>query len=245
MRAHRSLLATLSAAALGTLVATLVGSMPASAASPAASPTLYPVSAWPLTDAAGSTSARDTVGGRNATIDSKYSGVSFTGATGARFDEHGLLDVAAMSPGMKDFSFGVTVSTTDDDANVFQAGTTTNGVGGDYFAKIEIAGVNHQALSGVARCELTGLVGSSFVHITLAGKSVVADGGSHQITCIKRATSASLMIDGKVVTTRNVSVGTVDLSSKKWTVGGKYTADTGSGDMLNGLLNNAFVNIAH
>lgn len=237
-------------AALVTASTTMIAPSVAVAATPAPV-TGTTVASWPMRETSGTT-AYDTTGrGHTATLYAGKPSFKFTYDTAlSRYvgdfpSDNGLLLVNAntdMSPGKADFAIGTTFKTLDGHSNILQAGTTQ--VGKD-FIKLEMASAHSAGLVGVPRCRFTGDVSRNVGGFILLGDKSYADGKWHTVRCDKHATKIVMRIDGIVVNERAVTVGSVNVSLEKWSIGGKYTPNqtTSTSDMYKGQLRDTFVRI--
>ena len=190
------------------------------------------VSTWPL-----GSNANDTVGTNNGTAQN----VTFDGTSaffgGASVNSRiTVLYSATLVPGSQNVSATVGINTT--------AMPGTGGLDFDILRsskagqqyKIELFPKNGKAL---ALCFFSG----SLAHKQITAGPGLNDGQWHTITCTKTSNQISLIVDGVVVKTAAIQIGTIVHKITPLTIGWKPASGTNGEDFYIGKLRNASVSI--
>lgn len=227
---------------LSTFLAVVVGlifAAPAEAAVPPPPVTGAYLGLWTLNQTAGPAVPDASGNGHTGTVDPRANQVSFYYDSTRRrnvgyfANNSGRINIpasATLSPGSRDFALGVTVKTTDSQANLIQAGTTRQT---NPFIKIEL----HDGVT----CRIQGAQGTKGYKVFSPMR--VWDNVWHVIRCDKTADWIVLRVDGNIIAQRHVAVAGVNVSNRMWSIGGKYlkTGVTAPDDMLTGSLSDAFI----
>ena len=190
------------------------------------------VSTWPL-----GSNANDTVGTNNGTAQT----VTFDGTSaffgGASVNSRITVPYSAtLVPGSQNVSATVGINTT--------AMPGTGGLDFDILRsskagqqyKIELFPKNGKAL---ALCFFSG----SLAHKQITAGPGLNDGQWHTITCTKTSNQISLIVDGVVVKTAAIQIGTIVHKITPLTIGWKPASGTNGEDFYIGKLRNASVSI--
>ncbi len=190
------------------------------------------VSTWPL-----GSNANDTVGTNNGTAQN----VTFDGTSaffgGASVNSRITVPYSAtLVPGSQNVSATVGINTT--------AMPGTGGLDFDILRsskagqqyKIELFPKNGKAL---ALCFFSG----SLAHKQITAGPGLNDGQWHTITCTKTSNQISLIVDGVVVKTAAIQIGTIVHKITPLTIGWKPASGTNGEDFYIGKLRNASVSI--
>lgn len=216
------------------IVATLLAGVGLAALPAAAQAAPVMVAQWPLTDATG---ANDTSGnGHNGMAEN----VNFT-SEGAVFNgSSSRITVpysAALSPGAADVTAHVEVKTSATpgtsnlDFDLMRASPR-----GKMF-KIEL--FPHGSIRAQAQCIFIG----TSTRITVHAGPTLNDGTTwHTIECHKTTDQVTLTVDGKLVGSANVTIGSINLrKGAPFALGYKPVPGGTDADFYNGLMRNAFV----
>jgi hypothetical protein len=190
------------------------------------------VSTWPL-----GSNAQDSVGSNNGTAQN----VTFDGTSaffgGASVNSRITVPYSAtLVPGSQDVSATVQINTT--------AMPGTGGLDFDILRsskagqqyKIELFPKNGLAL---ALCFFSG----SVAHKQITAGPRLNDGNWHTITCTKTSNQISLIVDGVVVKTATIQIGTIVHKITPLTIGYKPGSGTSGEDFYIGMLRNVSVSI--
>lgn len=179
--------------------------------------------------------------GHDARLDPLMPGVSIRSGSWTDFNDHGRLLVspsADLSPGTGDIVLGMRLATTDEHANLLQAGTSGPG---KHVVKLELANNPARTVQGVPRCQFSGSLKTQH----LAAATPITDGRWHWLECAKVGTRLEVRVDGCVVVSKRSAVGEINVADKTWTIGAKPTSGAAStGDSLLGKVTDAFVSRA-
>jgi len=190
------------------------------------------ISAWPL-----GTNANDAVGTNNGTAQN----VTFDGTSahfgGASVNSRITVPYSTtLVPGSKDVSATVEINTT--------AMPGTGGLDFDILRsskagqqyKIELFPKNGKAL---ALCFFSG----ALAHKQITAGPALNDGRWHTITCTKTANQITLIVDGGVVKTAAIQIGTITHKITPLTIGWKPASGTNGEDFYIGELRSVSVSI--
>ena len=214
------------------IVATLLAGI-GLAAVPAAAQAAVTVAQWPLTADANDASGNGHNGvAQNVTFSSD--GAVFNGSTSRITVPYS----AGLSPGASDVTAHVEVKTTATpgtgnlDFDLMRASPTGKMV------KIEL--FPHGNIKAQAQCIFIGTTTRITVH---AGPSL-NDGNWHSIECHKTASQVTLTVDGNLVGSANVTIGSINLKKNAvFALGYKPVPGGTDGDFYNGSMRNAFLAI--
>jgi hypothetical protein len=190
------------------------------------------ISAWPL-----AANAQDSVGSNNGTVQN----VTFDGTSaffgGASVNSRiSVPYTPTLEPGAKDVTATVEINTT--------AMPGTGGLDFDILRsakagpeyKIELFPKNGKAL---ALCFFSGVL----AHKQITAGPALNDGKWHTITCTKTSNQISLTVDGVVVKTAAIQIGTITHKVSALTIGWKPASGTKGEDFYIGRLRNVSVSI--
>ena len=144
----------------------------------------------------------------------------------------------ALSPGAADLTTSLEINTTHQpgtgnlDFDLIRAEPTGK------MYKVEL--FPHGKIKAQAQCIYTGSLAKTTLH---AGPSL-NDGRWHTIVCHKSASQVTLTVDGVVVGTTNIAIGTINLKKNAvFALGHKPVPGGTDGDFYNGLMRNVSVSI--
>ena len=216
----------------GALLAAVLG-----IALPAPASALTVVAQWNMDNTFGTTMT-DISGNANdgATTDvvTSGSGYIFNGSSSKVV----VPNSSTLNPGTNDFSFSAQVQTDQIppigiDYDLIRKGLSTS-TGGEY--KLEI--VNNRGL-GKAKCVVTDSLGNI---ASERGKTNIADGLLHTLTCIKTATGLTLQVDALPPATQPATLTGSVSNTRPLTIGVKVATVPGD-DWYNGTMRSASVSI--